>query len=38
MLHSARPAVVTVGVGASALANAPAPAEQPSNLVPTREP
>jgi uroporphyrin-III C-methyltransferase len=38
MLHSARPAVVTVGVGASALASVPAPAKQPSNLVPTREP
>jgi uroporphyrin-III C-methyltransferase len=38
VLHSARPAVVTVGVGASALASESAPAEQPSNLVPTREP
>jgi uroporphyrin-III C-methyltransferase len=38
MLHSARPAVVTVGVGASALASVPAPAKQPSKLVPTREP
>jgi uroporphyrin-III C-methyltransferase len=38
VLHSARPAVVTVGVGAAALTCVPAKAEQPSNLVPTREP
>jgi uroporphyrin-III C-methyltransferase len=38
VLHSARPAVVTVGVGASALASMPATAVQASNRVPTREP
>jgi uroporphyrin-III C-methyltransferase len=38
VLHSARPAVVTVGVGAAALAQAPVAPGQPSNLVPTREP
>jgi uroporphyrin-III C-methyltransferase len=38
VLHSARPAVVTVGVGATAPTCVPAKAEQASNLVPTREP
>jgi uroporphyrin-III C-methyltransferase len=38
MLHSARPAVVTVGVAAAALIREPVTAEQPSSLVPTREP
>jgi uroporphyrin-III C-methyltransferase len=38
VLHSARPAVVTVGIGASALAAAAVTAERPSNLVPSREP
>lgn len=38
VLHSARPAVVTVGVGAGALGSESATAAQPSNLVPTREP
>jgi len=38
VLHSARPAVVTVGVGAGALTREPVAAGQPLNLVPTREP
>ena len=38
VLHSARPAVVTVGVGASVLTGEPVTAQQPSNPVPTREP
>ncbi|HET9205340.1 MAG TPA: uroporphyrinogen-III C-methyltransferase [Burkholderiaceae bacterium] len=38
VLHSARPAVVTVGVGASEVADPCAAAEQPSIQVPAREP
>jgi len=38
VLHSARPAVVTVGVGAAALAPEAAAVNPRSNLVPTREP
>jgi uroporphyrin-III C-methyltransferase len=38
VLHSARPAVVTVGVGASVVANERGSAEQPSTPVPAREP
>jgi len=38
VLHSARPAVVTVGVGAAALALDQVSAALPSTLVPEREP